>query len=302
MLPEFSGKRVLVTGASGFLGARVAHRLQHRVGALMLLGRTGSDFACQNLAVDASEWVRAETGEQIARAVHRFAPDLVIHCAGRVLTDHATTDLDDLIISNIGFHTALLEGLIQCDAEVGIGTARLVCVGTYLEHGPAGTEQPNSLYSATKLACKPITAFYESRMKIRQMTVKLPVLYGRSDHRPRLVNLLFDAAKSGRPLDLSPGEQTLNLLHVEDAVDALLVAGRTVLGSADIAEKYCFAYGNETLTLHGLVARIEEITGKPISVNWGARPYKYTEVMSPFIEGNRLPDWIATRDLSSLAE
>lgn len=279
--------RILVTGASGFLGGRVASRLVSCVDQLFLLGRRESDFGRLGFDQKSVTILRSNDAEEVVNLVREAAPDIVFNCAGRVLTDHQISDVHDLVVSNIVLHASILEGLQRGPLQ----TMRMVSAGTYLEHGPEGQLEPNSLYSATKLACRPISEFYSQRKRLRFMVVKLPVMYGPTEHRPRLVNLLLNAARSGLVLDMSPGFQKLNLLYVEDAVDALVAAGNRCLDSDDSLIMEYFALSENTIDLHELVEIVEKITGNSLNINWGAVPYKQTEVMTPFVAGPLVPNW-----------
>ncbi len=282
---------ILITGASGFLGGALAERLRGTAPRICLLGRSRSDFGALGTGFDV---LRADTPDEIVATVNSIAPTMVYNCAGRVLTDHRPCDVGDLIGSNVAFFAALLDGLSR-----SVPVIRMVNVGTYLEHGPDGRVAPNSLYAATKQACYPIADFYSSRVPLRMMTVKPSVMYGPSEKRWRLINLLVAAARDGRELNMSPGAQRINVLHGDDAVNALLAAARLCLGEdTGLCGEY-FALSDDTLTVRELAATVERIAGRSLKINWDAVPYKETEVMYPYVDGPRVPGWRAEIDLAS---
>ena len=91
-------------------------------------------------------------------------------------------------------------------------------------------------------------------------------------------------------MGLSPGEQILDMVHVDDAASAFLVAARRLLAApAPLMES--FLVSGERMTVRQLVARMAG-AGLPVQAQWGARPYRPREVMVPCDPGgHRLPGW-----------
>ena len=124
------------------------------------------------------------------------------------------------------------------------------------------------------------------------LTLKLTDTYGPADRRGKLVSALLQAQREGRRLDLSPGEQTLNLLHVDDVLSGSRAALDRIRAVPPHTREAFALRGPETLSLRDLVARIERLGARPVPVAWGARPYRPREVMRPWI-GSLLPGWSA---------
>jgi len=61
---------------------------------------------------------------------------------------------------------------------------------------------------------------------LRAVTLKLFDTYGPNDPRNNLSSLLRSAADARVPLAISPGEQLMDLVFVDDVVDAYLAAVR----------------------------------------------------------------------------
>lgn len=286
----------LVTGASGFLGGKLVQRLlADGREDLALLTRSGSNLSnIPQAALDRCRILPADGTTQIIEAVKSLAPEIVYHCAGRVLTDHESTDVDDIIQSNLGFTTGLLEGLGR-----SVSIPRMVMLGTYLEHDASGADRPNSLYAATKLAMGPIETYYEQYHALRLVTIKPSLIYGPGERRPRLMKLLIATAVGGGRLQLSPGEQVLNFVHVDDVVSAILIAGARCAATTTPMRETYFALSKKSYSLRDTVTRIEEIVGRKLDVVWGAKPYKDSEVMMPYLQGKPVPGWTPVFDLQS---
>jgi nucleoside-diphosphate-sugar epimerase len=110
--------------------------------------------------------------------------------------------------------------------------------------------------------------------------------------------LLVDAATSGQPIGLSPGNQVLDLAHVDDVVDAFLLAANQLL-LAEGALNEAYLLGGERLSVRELVALVGKIFGCPVQAQFGVRPYRAREIMVPVeaVERHRLPGWQPVRRL-----
>ena len=82
--------------------------------------------------------------------------------------------------------------------------------------------RPVNLYAATKQAFEDVLAYYADAQGIAAVTLELYDTYGPGDPRRKLIRILFEAARSGEPIQLSPGEQVIELLHVDDAVPRIV--------------------------------------------------------------------------------
>jgi nucleoside-diphosphate-sugar epimerase len=115
--------------------------------------------------------------------------------------------------------------------------------------------------------------------------------FGPDDTRGKILDRLIAAAISGTPLDLSPGEQAIDLVHVDDVVSAImLVAEGLVAGTLPPGGRFALSSGT-AITLRELAGRIEASLGRPVPARWGALSYRPGEIMRPWRGGAALPGW-----------
>lgn len=280
-----SGKRnvALVTGASGFVGGHIARRLVREGWEVHAISRPGSrlpdvpEFKCvKNHVHDGST-------ESMVACMDQAKPDVVFHLASLFLAQHATKDVASMIQSNVLFGNQLLEAM-----KVN-GVNCLINTGTSWQHYNNEDYNPVCLYAATKQAFEAILEYYVQACDIKAITLKLFDTYGSDDPRPKLFHLLDKAASSGEPLNMSAGEQLIDLVHVDDVVEAFMVAARRI-GSVRQHEIYGVSSGHPR-PLKELVELYAKKSGLHIPVNWGARPYRYREVMVPWSKYETLPGW-----------
>ena len=90
---------------------------------------------------------------------------------------------------------------------------------------------------------------------------------------------------------MSPGEQLLDLVYIDDVVDAYCISGRLLKeGKVKGCESYAVS-SNERIPLKEIIKLYAELSGKQLHIKWGGRPYRLREVMIPWENGNTLPGW-----------
>ncbi|QNA99127.1 NAD-dependent epimerase/dehydratase family protein [Massilia sp. Se16.2.3] len=155
---------------------------------------------------------------QLVDILAQARPDTVFHLAAAFVAEHVPGDIDRLVHANLLFATQLLEAM-----RVN-GVRLLVNTGTAWQHYGNRDYDPVNLYAATKQAFEAILAYYVNAHGFIAATLALFDTYGPGDERPKLMRALWRAAREGRPLAMSSGRQLLDLVYVDDVVDAYLAA------------------------------------------------------------------------------
>jgi nucleoside-diphosphate-sugar epimerase len=212
-------------------------------------------------------------------------PDVVFHLASLFLSEHQPEDIQRLIESNLLFGTQLIEAMsLQ-------GVNCLVNTGTSWQHYENSEYSPVNLYAATKQAFEALLQYYVEARNLQVISLKLFDTYGPNDLRHKLFHLLRKAAISTDPLDMSAGEQLIDLVHIEDVIAAYVGAAQRLRDQKVSGHEQYAVSSGEPLPLRDLVNIYSKVTGQAIAVNWGARPYRVREVMVPWDKGQSLPAW-----------
>jgi nucleoside-diphosphate-sugar epimerase len=123
------------------------------------------------------------------------------------------------------------------------------------------------------------------------ITLKLFDTYGPNDPRPKLLQLLHNAAQKSKRLQMSPGEQKLSLVYIDDVVDAFLLAADFLTEGVVTGSQAYTVGADQSIRLRDLVELFGKVAGKPLDVEWGAQPYRSRQMMIPCSRGKRLPGW-----------
>lgn len=271
--------RALITGATGFIGGHLAIALTAdgwEVHAT-IRGSTPID-SVHTHGLDG-------TPVRLAEILDAVQPDVVFHLASLYIANHTPELIEPLIGSNILFPTQLVEAMVRT------GCLRLVNTGTAWQYNEDGVPAPANLYAATKESFEAILPFFADAYGLSVLSLRLFDTYGPGDPRRKLIRILIEAAQTGAILDMSPGEQIVDMTHVNDVASAFVVAGRLLLEADDQLNEGWFVSG-ERQSVRELVAIVSQALERPLAVNFGGRPYRPREVMRPIDPGGRLlPTW-----------
>lgn len=282
-------QRVLVTGATGFIGSRLTRYLIAQGAEVAIVARANSSFDQLGDAANEVELLRHDGGiDQLSSFVANFSPEIVFHLAANFIGVHTSDDVAPLIADNVGFTAQVCEAMVAAECHC------LVTAGTAWQHAksPPGemVPTPNSLYAATKQAAEDIIAYYAETGALSSIALKIYDSYGAGDPRAKFLNVLAAKAAAGETLEATSGNQQLHLVHVDDITAAFRHAGAMLTsGEASGHNSYTLP-SNEAVTLKAVVATWQEATGRTIDVAWGARPDRPGEILVPW-EGARLPGW-----------
>ena len=275
----------LVTGATGFVGSHLARRLVQDGWQVHIVSREKSHLPDATEFGQMTNHIYAGTTESMIAVVAKAKPDVVFHLASLFLAQHEAKNVESLIQSNVLFGNQLLEAMRVNEVS------RLINTGTSWQHYNNEDYNPVCLYAATKQAFEAILEYYVQACGVKAITLKLFDTYGPNDPRPKLFHLIKKAALSGDTLDMSAGEQLIDIVHIDDVVDAYLIAAlRLIGGKVKSHEKYAVS-SNFPISLQKIVDFYSDAIGRSVSVNWGARPYRFREVMTTWSNGDVLESW-----------
>jgi nucleoside-diphosphate-sugar epimerase len=278
--------RILITGATGFVGGHLVKRLLNEQHEVHLLVRPSTDLNIfKNDLHRLVSHRHNTTTKSMIQIVESAQPDAVIHVASLFLGEHQSKNVDDLIQSNVLLSTQLAEAMAVNDVKM------LINVGTAWQHYENADYSPVNLYAATKQAFRSILSYYIETCKLKVINLELFDTFGPNDQRGKLFALLDRLRKTVKSLAMSPGDQQIDPIYIDDVSEAFVVAlNRLSKGQVESEETYSVR-SEKPVALRELVTIYEEVTGSTLNIEWGGRPYRAREVMQLWSRGETLPGW-----------
>lgn len=272
--PPLSRGPVLVTGASGFLGAHLVAALLGRGIEPHLLGRRPADAAIVGPRGAGLPLHRADLAdaEAVAAAVRAVRPEVVFHLGAYTSVDRAWSHQGAVLRDNVLGTSHLLDACL----EVGVG--RFVNVGTCEEYGDRpvpfaedDAPEPVSPYSAGKAYTTLLCRMLARTQGFPAVCLRPFLSYGPGQAPTRFVPQAIAAALARRPFPMTTGEQTREWNYAPDLAQGILAAGERPGLEGEVVNVAC----GEEVPVIDLARRIFQIAGAPLDlIRAGALPHR----------------------------
>jgi UDP-glucose 4-epimerase len=251
--------RVLVTGASGFIGRAVVAALRQRDVPVTAVDREPPDQSWDS-------GVEVVTGDladqQVCIAAFETRPRAVIHLAALTSVLRSVDAPMRTFAENVTITQVLLE------LSRGSGVGQFVLASTNAVVGDVGAStitadlplRPLTPYGATKAAGEMLLSAYSGSYGLSTAALRFTNVYGPGmSHKDSFVPRLMRAALTGTGVRVyGDGLQRRDLVYIDDVVAAILLAldngfdGRAIVGSGS------------SVSVLELVEAVRSVTGSPI--------------------------------------
>jgi UDP-glucose 4-epimerase len=292
--------RVLVTGATGLIGANLVPRLAQvgfDVGAVVRSRRADHLPGGERITP-----LLADLGDPraTAAAVRAFAPTHVVSAA--MPTGHATTPDDRRAAVAVG--VLATAQLLDLSAELGV--RRFVQVGSSLEYGRSDRPlretdplRPPTFRGVVKAAASLLCLQQARAGRLSAVVVRPFSVYGPREREGRLVPTVLRAALLGRPLALTEDDPVRDLVFVDDVVDGIVAA----LGADARVSGRAINLGTGVETSNrDVVAIVEQATARRVVLEPEPHPPRPSDAMhwsaDPTL-ARKLLGWVAKTDLAT---
>jgi nucleoside-diphosphate-sugar epimerase len=262
---SLSGRRLLVTGASGFIGARLCRRAADAGALVHAVSRS------EQSAADGIRWERGDlTDEAIVRdLVRRVQPDHVLHLASEVTGSRDVQHVLPMLRAN------LLAAVNLMVAAAESGRPRVVLAGSMEEPDMGDPDAvAQSPYAVAKWGQLAYARHFQALHDLPVVHLRVFMVYGPGQlDLHKLVPYVTVSLLRGVAPKLTSGAREVDWIYVDDVVDAFLraaVAPGAVGRSLDIGS-------GELVSARSLVLRLHDLVGGDAAPEFGAIPDRRLE-------------------------
>lgn len=223
-------KKILLTGATGFIGSRILNFLLKRkifVYALIRKKKRASLIKRKNLSV-----IYYKDYEEIKKKLSKINVNTLINCSTHYNTSQQDKEIIKMINSNILFPTLIINNLKN-------KIKNYVNIGSMNEYSHKNINLPLNFYGLTKKMFEKIGCFLFSNYKVNIYNIKLFDTYGDNDKRKKIIPTIISNYKNKKRTVLVSQNLFLNAINVIDILEFLekTLKGKIKPGS------YCLTSG-----------------------------------------------------------
>lgn len=270
----WKGRRVLVTGANGFLGSHLSISLLKKcagvIGIIKVIPKTSFlEIALKDIENPKLKIIKSDIVDFKAmfRIFKRYKPDACLHVAAQPIVGIANKSPLPTFEANIKGTWNILEVARLC------GTKAVVVASSdkaYGEHKKLPYTEETALlalhpYDASKSCADILTRVYAHTYGLNTAVTRCANIYGPGDFNfSRIIpDTIRSAILNKNPIIRSDGTPLRDYVYIDDIVNAyLLLAKKLYKGNVNAQEVFNFGSG-KPISVLSLVNKILAIAGKP---------------------------------------
>jgi nucleoside-diphosphate-sugar epimerase len=294
-MDTWAGRRVLLTGGTGFVGQHLTRRLvQLGVELTVALGPDEVPALVDALPPEAERCQGDVRDEGAVGELFRAAqPEFVFHLAAVGVTEPFIAEETALAVNLYG-----TLNLLRAATQAGV--RRLVVAGTSYEYGErsaVGQLDPGNVYAASKVAAWAFCRMFYRAYGAPVVVVRPFNIYGPGQSQRALIPAAIRAACSHTDFETTPGEQRRDFIYIDDVIEGLIAAA-----VAPEIEGESLDLGTGLATpVRQVVERVFALAASDGHPRIGALPYRPGVVWDLVANAERtaqLTGWRAKTDLS----
>lgn len=286
-------KKILVTGATGFIGKNLVENLKEKfkVYALILDEKEKNvipqiDYILWKTFFDRENEIKTLDGKKLGKI------DTVIHLASYGVNPK-DNDIDKMIESNINLTKDLISNLERVSCK------NIIFTGSGFEYGDKGKVKlkedmelnPFSLYGATKVSAFLIGKKLCESLGINYINLRLFNIFGEYEGSNRLIPQIINNYLEGKELNFTAGNQVRDYLYIKDIIEVYeMILEKNIYNN----ETYNVC-SSEEVTIKEFITKVADIIGiNKDSLNFGIIPSRKEEALYIVGDNSKLKrdfDW-----------
>jgi len=258
---QFYSQKILVTGASGFIGPHLCRQLSASGADVYAISRTAGSTDVNHIRWSRGDFSNIET---VRTVLADIKPDVIFHLAG-----HAAGGRElELVLPT--FHSNLTTSVNLFTVATEIGCRRIVLPGSLEEPGVDNVEAiPSSPYAAGKWASSAYARMFHRLYGTPIVIARVFMTYGPGKQNPlKLIPHVITSLLRGQASKVSSGERQIDWIYIDDVVDGLIAASR----ASDVDGCIVDLGSGSLVSIRTLVQKIVNLVDPSLEPLFGAAP------------------------------
>lgn len=271
--------KILITGASGFVG-------QHLINSLI---KENCKLYCfvRGLSIDFNNTESEEISyydidlkqkEDLNNIVKSISPDIVIHLAGKKNRSNEINEIKSILDNNVFGTLNLFESLLSVS-----NLKKIILLGSIEEYGfgyspfkEDSFENPISTYGVSKLTISKLAKIFINEYNLPITILRPSIIYGPMQGTEMFIPSLINSLSNKQNFQMTKGEQYRDFLYIDDLIEAIK---KTILIDNLTGSTFNIASGI-SFKLSNIAIKIANILNAEDNLQIGALDYRKSEIMN----------------------
>lgn len=276
MVSKLLSKKILITGATGFVGANLTHRLlKDGITPHIILRKESNTWRIKEVLKNLNLChVDLEDKNGLERVIAKIKPDIIFHCAcfgGYPFQSDSEKIFSVNFIGTVNLLNACLKSGFECFINTGSSSEYGIKVHSMKE---SDIVEPVTDYGIFKASATLFCQGVAKRENLPVVTLRLFSPFGYLEDQRRLIPDVMISFLNKKTVKISSPNSVRDFIFVEDVMEAYL---KTVENSVAISGEIINISGGKQYSVKEVVKKIADIWNEKTGIEWFSYANKRTE-------------------------
>ena len=253
-------KKILITGATGFIGKNLLNyflKKKYFIYVILRKSKKNIKFSKEHEINKNFKSIIFSDIYNLKKQLLNYKIDYVVHAATHYVKRHKSSDINKIIESNILFPTIIID--LFCNKKI----KKFINFGTVWQHYNKKKDHAYNLYASSKQAFNKIFNYYRNQFpKIQFFNLLISDTFGKNDKRKKLIPIIIKNYNKKKTIVI-PKNLSINLVNVEYIQKII----ENIINK-DIKSDTYVIKNKKNLKIFDLINYLNQKLNKKIKINW----------------------------------